>query len=258
MTEVRRIDGDILDPAALKPFEAAVSAVGSELFYRTLCRSLGVTVDRFYLIEGNARSKPLIAQTEADKPAVTGSTYVSQFLPHDPLQAALERLDNQDSVLRLNVTPSDIIVPHYRAMLERAGVVQRVSFLRSFGHNGWRCMTVVRRKQSGAFTEQELIRLGSTYRLLTPLIDRHRVLTGEIVENRADRIAELEQRFAKHFPALTVRERAVCARAAIGISVEGCALDLGIAPSSVLTYRKRAYQRLSINSAYELARLVMR
>lgn len=258
MSQIRRIDTDMVEPAALKPFEAAVRTIGSERFYRTLSGSLGVAVDRLYLIEGSARSEPLIAQTEPDKPKVPGATYVSQFLPHDPLQAALDTVKDADTVLCLRVTPSDIVVPAYRVMLERAHVIERVSFLRKLGRNGWRCMTVVRRKSSGPFAEQELARLGSAYRLLTPLIDRHRMLAGEIVEERADRIAELEQRFIMRFPALTPREREVCARAAIGISVEGCALDLGIAPSSVLTYRKRAYQRLGISSAYELARLVLR
>jgi len=133
-----------------------------------------------------------------------------------------------------------------------------VSFVRKLGRHGWRCMTVVRRDVSGPFSEQEMLWLGSFYRLLSPLIDRHRVLVGEVVENRSNRIAELEQRFAQRHPSLTLRERQICARAAIGISVEGCALDLGIGPSSVLTYRRRAYRRLGVSSPYELATLVLR
>ena len=48
----------------------------------------------------------------------------------------------------------------------------------------------------------------------------------------------------------------VCARAAIGMSVEATALDLGIGKSSVLTYRQRAYQRLQVTSPFELSSLV--
>ncbi|MBB5985476.1 helix-turn-helix transcriptional regulator [Sphingobium lignivorans] len=258
MTEVRRIDGHMVEPAVLKPFAAAVDLLGSDRFYRTLSGSLGVLVDRFYLIDGSTRSEPLIMQTELDKPVVNGSTYVKLFLPNDPLQLAIDSVKDDDTILCLKVAPCDIVVPAYRSMLERASVVERVSFIRKLGRNGWRCMTVVRRKTSGRFTERELSLLGSAYRLLTPLVDRHRSLIGEVVENRADRIAELEERFGQRYPALTPREREVCARAAMGISVEGCALDLGIAASSVLTYRKRAYQRLGISSAYELARLVLR
>jgi DNA-binding CsgD family transcriptional regulator len=119
-------------------------------------------------------------------------------------------------------------------------------------------MNVARRRSTGAFATEDLDWLGGYFRLFTPLIDRHRTLVGEVVEDRAVRLAELEERFAQRFPELTPRERQVCARAAIGVSIEGAALDLGIGSASVLTYRKRAYQRLGITSAFELARLVMR
>jgi DNA-binding CsgD family transcriptional regulator len=257
---IDQIEADSIGPGVIKPFEQAVAALGSEGFYRTFSRGLEDTVkiDRLYLIEGSARSQPLIAETESDKLVVSGPAYVSQFLPLDPLQAAIDRPDDEGAVLRLRVEPADIVVPAYRSMMQRAGVIERVSFLRKLGRAGWRCLTVVRRRQSGSFKDRELDWLGGYYRLLMPLIDRHRALVGEIVEDRAERIHELEQRFAARFPALTPREREVCARAAIGVSVEGAALDLGIATSSVLTYRKRAYQRLGISSAYELARLVLR
>ena len=69
-------------------------------------------------------------------------------------------------------------------------------------------------------------------------------------------VAQLEERFANRFERLTARERQVCARAAIGMTVEATALDLGIAKTSVLTYRQRAYQRLKVTSPYELCSLV--
>ncbi len=68
--------------------------------------------------------------------------------------------------------------------------------------------------------------------------------------------ARLEERFAARWPALTPRERQVCARAAMGWSVEATALDLGIAKSSVVTLRQRAYRRLAISSPFELCALV--
>ncbi len=249
-----------ITPAVLTPFQATVAALGSEGFYRTLSNALEefVHVDRLYLIEGSAKNAPLIARAEPGKPHVAGATYVDQYLPSDPLQRAIEALSDERMIFRLCVSPADIVVHSYRRMLERAGVVARVSFIRMLGRAGWRCMTVVRRRQSGDFSEEELCGLGDLYRLLMPLVDRHRALVGEIVEDRAVRIEELERRFAERFPALTPRERQVCARAAIGISVEGAALDLGIGAASILTYRRRAYLRLNVSSAYELARLVLR
>ena len=63
---------------------------------------------------------------------------------------------------------------------------------------------------------------------------------------------ELEERFADRCAGLTARERQVCARAALGLSVEATALELGIGKTSVLTYRQRAYQRLGVTSPFEL------
>jgi DNA-binding CsgD family transcriptional regulator len=69
-------------------------------------------------------------------------------------------------------------------------------------------------------------------------------------------VAQLEERFATRYGSLTFRERQVCARAAIGMTVEATALELGVARTSVLTYRQRAYQRLGVASALELCALV--
>ena len=259
MIRMDRVESTAILAAVVSSYEQIVTSVGSTRFYRALSRTLhdGVPIDRLYVIEGSARDAPLIAESEDDKPQVSGATYAKQFLPHDPLQQAIDLALANDAVVRLVITPAAIVVPAYRAMLERAGVIERVSFVQR--HDAaWRCLTVVRRTPHEAFQEDELEWLGGFYRLIMPLIDRHRALTGEIVEDRADRLAELEERFARRFPALPPRECQVCARAAIGVSIEGAALDLGIGTASVLTYRKRAYGRLGVTSAYELARLVMR
>jgi DNA-binding CsgD family transcriptional regulator len=69
-------------------------------------------------------------------------------------------------------------------------------------------------------------------------------------------IVELEHWFGERCARLTQRERQVCARAASGMSVEATAVDLGIAKTSVLTYRQRAYQRLAVTSPVALRALV--
>ena len=55
------------------------------------------------------------------------------------------------------------------------------------------------------------------------------------------------------FPMLSPRERQVCARTAVGMTSEATALDLGVGIGSVQTYRKRAFQRLEISTAFQLA-----
>lgn len=52
--------------------------------------------------------------------------------------------------------------------------------------------------------------------------------------------------------ALSARERAVCLGVLAGKKAEVIAHDLGVAPTSVVTYRRRAYDKLGISSRGEL------
>lgn len=62
----------------------------------------------------------------------------------------------------------------------------------------------------------------------------------------------LAARLGARFPTLTRREREVCAATIIGRSAEAIGGELGISVATVLTYRRRAYERLGISSAHEL------
>lgn len=68
----------------------------------------------------------------------------------------------------------------------------------------------------------------------------------------------LEALLAAHRPDMPTREREVCARTIGGMTAMAIAGDLGISVSTVATYRRRAYQRMGICSAYELVGSLMR
>ena len=57
---------------------------------------------------------------------------------------------------------------------------------------------------------------------------------------------------AKSFSGLTPRERRVCLGILTGYTSESIAINLGISINSVLTYRKRLYEKLAISSQNEL------
>ena len=59
-------------------------------------------------------------------------------------------------------------------------------------------------------------------------------------------IDQIERRLGTIYVCLTERERAVCARTMVGMTAEAIALDLGISMASVLTYRRRAYERYRV------------
>ena len=74
----------------------------------------------------------------------------------------------------------------------------------------------------------------------------HVELTGR------NRVQILRRALAARALPLTDREQDVCARIVAGYSSEAIALDLGLAASSVATYRKRAYAKLGICSQHDL------
>ncbi|MEP7313649.1 MAG: LuxR C-terminal-related transcriptional regulator, partial [Pseudomonadota bacterium] len=129
---------------------------------------------------------------------------------------------------------------------ERVSVIQR-------GGDAWRVMSVARHSSDGCFADSEIGALIHLACLVLPMLPLNR---NRPTASTQLTVEQLENRFAIRFEALTVRERQVCARAALGMSVDSTAVDLGIARTSVLTYRRRAYQRLCVKSPFELCALV--
>jgi DNA-binding CsgD family transcriptional regulator len=121
------------------------------------------------------------------------------------------------------------------------------------GPDAWRVMNVARHSSDGYFSDGDLDTLVGLACLVLPMLPLNRQRNVGPLPLTA---AALEERFANQFSALTVRERQVCARAAMGMSVEATAVDLGIARTSVLTYRQRAYQKLQVTSPLGLSALV--
>jgi DNA-binding CsgD family transcriptional regulator len=103
------------------------------------------------------------------------------------------------------------------------------------------------------FSSQEIRALNGIGPSLISLLAKHIEVIGMLRRSAHSwRLDEIEQFFNQQSSPLSLRERSVCARIIYGMSSTGIALDLGIGEESVKTYRKRAYLRLGIGSAYEL------
>lgn len=155
----------------------------------------------------------------------------------------------------LKVGPRDISEPAYRVpFFDEPKIVERISIVQRHSDR-WLVLHVARRLSTGVFADRELDALAGLGQLLLPLVLRHRDLqrSRSAVWNEDD----VECRFAERYPGMTRRERQVCARAVLGMTTEATALDLGIGPASVHTYRRRAYARLGISSPYQLAKLIL-
>lgn len=126
-----------------------------------------------------------------------------------------------------------------REIYERAALVDRFSLLYALGRQQIYAVNLYRDLAVGAFRGAELERLLG----LAPLL---RSLHRRALRPAAARDFEAAaQRLARRVPALSPRELQVCARIAHGVSADGIAAELGIAPSTVDTLRKRAYAKLA-------------
>lgn len=75
-----------------------------------------------------------------------------------------------------------------------------------------------------------------------------------VQSNLATVEARLSAMLKERYPTLTDREREVCMRTILGETAKTSAEALGIGANTVVTYRRRAYERLGISNANELLR----
>jgi DNA-binding CsgD family transcriptional regulator len=258
--DIRPVPTGSIEQAVINAYEDALGALDSSGFETAVTAALADVVPsaRLYMFEGEGARGPTQLRLARYEPSIQPllDTYERQYEPTDPVRDAVDLLPDSETVL-LRIRPDDIQQPGFRNMFFDAGeIVERNSLLQRTRNGGWRCMSISRNASTGPCSDRELSRLVSIAQLFLPMMSRHATRTSAPLPVRMS-IAEIEQRFGERHPELSRREREVCARAALGVSVEGTALDLGIAVTSVLTYRKRAYARLSVSGPYELACLVM-
>lgn len=238
-------------------YEKLLAAMGTEEFGSTVRDSvMTVTAGarRIYLFEATGREDNSLQYFFCEKDLVDLlPTYSKFYLRLDPVCDAYRAAPDCSDMAMLRIRPSDILSPGFRRrFFDDAGIVERLSLIQR-GADGWRVMNVARHVSDGCFSDEEIGSLVSLASLALPMLPLNR---KRAAPQQQLSVSQLEDRFARRYDRLTLRERQVCARAAVGMTVEATALDLGIAKTSVLTYRQRAYQRLNVTSPYELCSLV--
>ena len=237
-------------------YENLLDAIDSETFGTTVLDSLNTItsgVRRLYLFEATSKEESQL-QYYSCEPSVVDlfPAYKKWYLQEDPISEAYQAAPACSDMVLQRIRPQDIGCPQFRKrFFEAGGIVERISIVQKAEH-AWRGMSVARHSSHGCCSDEEISALLELACLALPLMSRN-----ARYRQRHDNISviELEERFASRCSRLTSRERQVCARAVIGMTVEATAKDLGIARTSVLTYRQRAYQRLNVNSPLELCSL---
>ncbi len=129
----------------------------------------------------------------------------------------------------------------------------RLSFLYSPLPRTVFALNLYRDLSNGSFHDQELTRLLG----IGPILKKaHRgaLLAHLASSDESLRLPVVLRALERTAPQLSPREREVCARIACGVGADGIAADLGVAVSTVMTLRKRAYAKLSVHGRRELLR----
>ena len=245
MADIWRVTDWRLPDAIGPAYHMLVGAIGSDEFGATMrqcVESLTSGARRLYLFEAAGRGNDALRYYHCE-PHIAEQlpAYAMRYKPIDPIGDLYAAAPRVGDLAIQRVRPTDIASAGFRRrFFDGPGIVERVSLIQR-NKFGWCGMNVSRHASEGQFKDSELDAIAGLARLALPMLPfaRAKGMTANQLTSQ-----HLEDRFAFRYPSLTCRERQVCARAAFGMSVEATALELGIAKTSVLTLRQRAYRRL--------------
>ena len=257
MAEIWKITHTHIGPAIDPLYERLLGSLGNRGFggaVRDCVEALTAGARRIYLFEATSPDEDALRYYHCE-PQIAGllPAYAQHYKRLDPIREIYGNAIRTGTMALQRIKPSDIRSAAFRRrFFDEPGIVERVSLVQR-SKNGWRGMNLARHSSEGTLSDRELDNIVGLARLALPMLP---VSSSHCVSTAVLSAAQLEERFGNRCAGLTHRERQVCARAALGMSVEATAIELGIAKTSVVTFRQRAYRRLGVTSPYELLGLV--
>lgn len=158
--------------------------------------------------------------------------------------AAREQVQEQQQVL-VHWHAHEIPRQHRERIYTRHGLRERLSVVCREREEGLLAVNLYRHEELPLFSDEEIDLVGSAAGLLLSCVQRHLSLAAGTPAAAGTVLA-----------GLTRRERDVCERMLKGWTYDGIAVDLGVSPGTVKTYRDRAFDRLGIHHRNELFALV--
>lgn len=241
-----------------------VQAVGTDGFYARLALALtdrAAVADFVVVQRGNSQPQAGLRFQQFNSPRRSVWHWPDDFsadcdIGENPICQALNAAA-RDGNFTSRMRPEDMKTPASRAKwFTRPGLSEALMLVQNCGGDLVALACFARVPASG-FSAAQLIEIAQLAPLILPLLRLHFRLIGVPERDRWMSVDNMEHRVRQVFPELTNREISVCARSALGVTAEGIAIDLGIKKTSVLTYRRRAYQRLNVSSIHQLSMMLI-
>ena len=195
-----------------------------------------------YLVEDDDEPRVIVSSGALPGLDQRVAEYVHRFYRHDPAVHDIRRIAVGDTFVQ-RISLGSIMQHDYRRVcFDTPGFTEKLSF-------GWRgegyllVLSFYRRDTS---EEAALQRLASLANMTLAVMVRHHAPIG-----RENIVRVCERRIRRSFPQLSQRETQVCARTIAGQTAEKIAAEFGMTSGTVLTYRRRAYQKLGFSQAHD-------
>ncbi|MFD0668295.1 helix-turn-helix transcriptional regulator [Ramlibacter sp. MAHUQ-53] len=242
------LSGDCASPVASAMW-GVVEAIGDEHFVPSLlgfCReAVGASDCSLFVHAGAAPVRIGTARLPGLEAHSVGECYVRDgFYRVDPTARVVEHA--RDDLL-LNCLSREELPDHQWARsYEDIGLAERLSLIVAVD-GGWGVLNAYRPSICDVPLEGALAAFGGQARLVASALRRHLALAAPAVAASPGP----DGRFAL----LSPRERQVVDAILDGRSAKECARDMGLSPTSVATYRQRAFEKLGIQRQRQLFQL---
>lgn len=181
------------------------------------------------------------------------STYSREHYQKDHLQGFIRRYPasfESPTIIVHRQCLTDIEDEGYRtSCYQTIGIVERASVLVRIGRTQSLAINFYRDQSSGLYAEAEIEYLIALAPFLAACASKHYATDRDDIStfrgNVTDELADL-------CPGLTGRERGVVQRILDGMTTERISEELKIRPTTVVTYRTRAYEKMGVGSRREL------
>jgi DNA-binding CsgD family transcriptional regulator len=206
-----------------------------------------------FVAEGNPRLVSVCSQTDDHQIFHCASNYARHLYQHDRIQLHLQSILPQQEIGQVTIhrqTLTQIIDAELRRLYnDTLEVVDSMAITIKTGRREWITTSLCRHRNQGTLGQEEIETILQLAALIATSVARHcrieadsEVVSQTSVSEGIDQLCSL----------LTKRERQVILRILDGVTVEKIAGELGLKPTTVITYRSRAYEKLGISSRREL------
>lgn len=241
---------------ALETYDALLSAMGTaalaSVLFESIDRVMPVREIYGFELRPGKPPSPIVSLGRGDGAAGRVDSYTMRYYAGDPLGIAMRRTRPGFALQLHRIDPREIDDAEYRyECYEQPRFGEKISLVMERGES-WFVLSLFRPIAEDRLSDATRDRLRQLGALALPMLAKHRALNEPGQAAGKSFVSRVETRLAYAYPNLTGRERAVCARTLGGMTAEATALELAISPTSVLTYRRRAYQRLGISNIHQL------